>query len=529
MSTTTTEDSPTISDLPQKKLDKRQKLQALAPPDDLPIFKNWYAISGKDGREVKMALSQNALCDQFKKLMPECVAINETLHIINNETVKPITNSKRLSVAIRKKDILLDFQPKLTFGLPMDEFYEAALQEVPQYETYSKYPRWPLLQSNLVLRPIGHLFNGCLDTLVDMFSYASPTDRSLLKAAIISPCWSDGWGERPLFMISGENKSHDDDQGTGKSSFLMILEKLYGVSGTVTVGLSPDRQIAQFQSFKNQNIRLIKIDNVRDLFANSILESYITEEWIGGYKLGAGHSVVHNDFTFFATGNSPQMNRDMADRTCLIHLKRPAKRDPMWRQNLVKWLDANIEPLLADIGSYLVSPSRTDLTLSPGAERWGRWVSTILHKVDPEAHHAMGAGKEELQANDDHIIFDDRLRSFATHYYSSQESSRRLDPESDSIFITNDLIFDIYREAFNTNCKKSPAVFTKINTMAKRLGLTRPNTQVRIDGLGLTRGYIINYDETARQKPVFILVKHHRHGHDAVFHQPISDFVGYIK
>jgi hypothetical protein len=512
----------------EKKKPFSQRVKEISSVENLPIFKNWLGIDAKDGSEIKVAVSQNALVEHFLRLMPEVVAVNEQMFQIHGRTLKGLSSSKKLAVAMRKKDILLDFSEKLTYGVPLDEFYEAALQEVPQYQFWSEKPLWPPLPDTLCLQHIEPQKTGALDELVNFFCPAREVDRSLLKAAFISPAWSNGWGARPLFLIGGENKEFDDDQGTGKSTVIQILEKLYGVSATISNSNS-DRLIAQFQSLKNQNIRLVKVDNIRDNFSNSILESYITEEWIGGYKLNVGHSSVRNDFTFFATGNSPHCNKDMADRICLIKLKKPKNPDPAWKDNVYKFVAENQERIFADIGWYLMQPQALHLPLSKGCERWGRWVTTVLHKVDPQAHVAMGLGKGELLANEDHQIFADRFAIFATHYYRSASSTTRIDPQHDTIFVPNDLVFDIYRDAFSLNVRRSPAVFAKIADLAAKLGWTKSRMGVRIEGLGQPKGYFINFKPEDLCKPVYLIIKHHKSGQDAVWHQPTSDFLEYLS
>jgi hypothetical protein len=523
------EDSSTISEDQAKKSAKRKTLLSLPTPDNLPIFQNWYGVPGHNGTEIKMALSQNTLCEQFKMLMPECITVNDTLHIVRGNLIRPLGSAKKLSVAIRKKDISLDFQPKLQYGLPMDEFHEAITQEAPQYTLATQYPRWPRLTDHFVIKDLPPEHNGKLDELVSKFSYSRPVDRDFLKALFISPAWSTGWGARPLFVIGGENKEFDNDHGTGKSTIMMLLEKIYGKAAAIPDGLSRDRMIATFQSIKNQNRLLVKLDNIRNTFENTALEGYITDEWIGGYKLGEGASEIRNEFTFILTANSPHFNKDGAFRSVLIKLKKPLVPDPSWKIDIQQWIEDNFDLLITDIGSYIVAPKVPGVKISPGVFRWSHWIDTILNKVNPEAHKAMAEGQDELLFNEDHILFGDKLRSIATYYYRSQDSTVRLDPETDSIFITNDLIFDIYREAFNDrNIKKSPAIFSKISVIAEMVGLRKTKMPVRIDGLGNTKGYILNFDPDHKLKPVYILVKHYKQGQNLVFNQPTCDFKAYI-
>lgn len=512
-----------------KKPSVKQKLIAMnGSQEGLPVFKNWHSIVTADNQEIKIALSQNALCDQFLKLMPECITVNDTLHIVRGSVIKPLPSAKKLSVAIRKKDILLDFQPKLSFGLPMDEFHEAVTQEAPQYTLATHYPRWPRLPDHFVIKDLPPERNGKLDELVSKFCVSRPVDRDFLKALFISPAWSNGWGCRPLFVIGGENKEFDDDHGTGKSTIMMLLEKIYGKAATIPDGLSRDRLIATFQSIKNQNRLLVKMDNIRNTFENTALEGYITDEWIGGYKLGEGASEIRNEFTFILTANSPHLNKDGAYRAVLIKLKRPSVINPEWKIDIERWIHDNFELLLADIGSYLVAPKVPGVKISQGVARWANWIATILNKVNPEAHKAMADGQDELQTSDDHEILHDRLVSFVTHYYRAKDSTVNLDAEADCIFVTNDLMFDIYKEAFSINIKKTPYVFVTINKLLTKLGFLRTRMGVRIDGLGQVKGYAINYDKNAPTRLVYILAKHHRHGANGVYHQPSCDFKDYL-
>lgn len=86
-----------------KKPSVKQKLIAMnGSQEGLPVFKNWHSIVTADNQEIKIALSQNALCDQFLKLMPECITVNDTLHIVRGSVIKPLPSAKKLSVAIRR-------------------------------------------------------------------------------------------------------------------------------------------------------------------------------------------------------------------------------------------------------------------------------------------------------------------------------------------------------------------------------------------------------------------------------------------
>jgi len=513
---------------PRKPSVKQKLIEMNRDQESLPVFKNWHSIVTADKQEIKIALSQNALCDQFLKLMPECITVNDTLHIVRGSVIRPLPSAKKLSVAIRKKDILLDFQPKLTFGLPMDEFHEAITQEAPQYTLATQYPRWPRLTDHFVIKDIPPERNGKLDELVAKFSVSRPVDRDFLKALFISPAWSNGWGCRPLFVIGGENHEQDSDHGTGKSTIMMLLEKIYGKAATIPDGLSRDRMIATFQSIKNQNRLLVKLDNIRGTFENTALESYITDEWIGGYKLGEGASEIRNEFTFILTANSPHLNKDGAYRAVLIKLKRPAVIDPVWKIDIEQWIHDNFELLLADIGSYLVAPKVLGVKISQGVARWANWIATILNKVNPEAHKAMADGQDELQTSDDHEILHDRLMSFITHYHCAAVAKHGLDPVRDCIFITKDLIFEIYKEAFSIHVKRTAQEFTKINALLKRLNILSTKMGIRLLHGGQVKGSVLNYDPAYPSRPVYILNKHHRTGAVAVYSQPTSDFKPYL-
>jgi hypothetical protein len=498
---TETENSGKLLDLREKKT-LREQLKSLNP--NICEIQNYY-ISAVGKRDVKVAISQNALCDRFKQLMPEVVSINKDLYAIDRQTgiLEQIKSARHLGVLIRRKDILLDFCPKLPFALSLDDFFEALRQTLPHYKSWSLFPKWPERTSHLAIKKVAPAKTGSLSRLVDYFCPSRDVDRIFIKALFATVGWSNGAGLRPLFVIAGTGEDHDSDQGTGKSKLVHMLERLWGRGASIPQGMGPDRIIALLQSLGQSNVPIIKLDNIRDFASNPILEAYITDEEISGYKLHHGFGSIKNDFTWVATGNSPHFNRDLANRTVLIKLARPKNPLPEWQETVERFIDDNREAILADVGHILTSSSVVVETAKDVA-RWGPWLSAVLNKLDPDAHKFMSMGQTELAASEDHLIFKDHLENYVSRYYRAYKSNVTVDSDKDCVFLSNNVIFDIYAKVAGRAARNS-RTFVVINNLAKKIGLTRLKNSVRIEGHGKIRGYLLNGHKREADSQVYII------------------------
>jgi len=500
------ENNAKIVTLREKKTSVREKMAQLARPPTIAI-QNYYITAGENGSDIRVALSQNAMVEQFKHLMPEVCTINESLFTVRNKKLKPLKNHRKLAVAIRKKDILLDFNNRVAFSLPIEDFYEAVKDEVPAYESWSHWPRWPPQPAHLAIEQVETGPTGYLDKLISYFCPARPVDTIFLKALFVSPAWLTGAGKRPLFVIAGEGLEHDSDQGTGKSKVVHMLERLYNPAITIPDGLSADRVIALLQSIGSQDRAIIKLDNLRDFYQNPTIEAYITDEYIGGYKLNEGFSQLKNHFTWVATANSPHFNKDMASRAVLIKLKKPVNPDPLWQKNLENFIDDNKRQILADIG-HLIMADDVHLNVAKDVARWGPWLSTILNKLDTAAHESMSSGQNELMASDDIESFTESLSVMIACYFKSYSSNTKLDPSTDCCLITPAMAWEVYKQS--TAKRKTSVAMREMAKLARKNDIAVLKNNVRVPGLGKIRGYVLNHQQATNDTQVYVITRNFR-------------------
>src|SRR5262249_20169306 len=142
--------------------------------------------------------------------------------------------------------------------------------------------------------------------------------------------------------------------------------------------------------------RVLLIDNIKTLkFSWDALESLITAEVISGRQLYVGEGRLPNCFTVCLTLNGATLSKDMAQRTVIVKLGRPAYR-ATWREETSAYVEAHRWAILGDLVAALKAPAGPLARYS----RWGSWEALVLARL-PEPADAQRVIAERQDAVDE--------------------------------------------------------------------------------------------------------------------------------
>ncbi len=118
-------------------------------------------------------------------------------------------------------------------GPSKPEFYEAVKLAADRYACATDRPHFPPLAGVLYTRPAPvPAATGRLDELVGRFPAASAVDRTLIKAAFLTPGAGLPPGTRPCFVITARMSAAGPPdprrgRGTGKSTLLSLIGQVW--------------------------------------------------------------------------------------------------------------------------------------------------------------------------------------------------------------------------------------------------------------------------------------------------------------
>jgi hypothetical protein len=256
------------------------------------------------------------------------------------------------------------------------EFYEAVRQLAHRAEWASETFHTPMLADVVYVNPMPEpRRTGALDRLLEVFAPATPEDRVLIEAFILTLFWGGPVGKRPLFVFSTAGAGADPaaGRGSGKSTVAHVGGRLCG--GHLSVGgkRDGDRLVSDLLSPHGLGVRLVLMDNVKSLkFSSAEIEALITAPVIDGHVLYAGHGSRPNYVTYALTANEPVLSTDLASRAIPIEVA-PTRKSAAWDEQLEgllgnpAWRDA----LFSDVAWHLVQPPAgyTD----DADDRWPLW------------------------------------------------------------------------------------------------------------------------------------------------------------
>ncbi len=255
-----------------------------------------------------------------------------------------------------------------------------ALQE---FDAVSSKPHQPPIARHYYAwrPPADYKANGQrLAELVSLFDNAAgPADVALIASAIVTPGWGgtedSPYGVRPIIVITA------DDKGAGKTTLAQVIGELWGGWLDYVIG---DRGAAS--EFLQRVLspggllqRVVVVDNVRSVLSDPNVEAWVTAKRLSGKRMYEGEATRPNDLTWIATLNNARMNKDMADRSFIIHLKQPSVQSRGdWTKLIWQFVARHGAEVVADAIALLSGPEPKG-TISD--RRAPLWAEQVLSRV----------------------------------------------------------------------------------------------------------------------------------------------------
>lgn len=307
------------------------------------------------------------------------------------------------------------------------DLFESLLAHAQELSRVEAFPHYPKLPGHEYLCPAAGSGDGAaLRGLLAKFAPATPLDGELLKAFALTLVWGGPCGERPLFLITGEEKAGDGGQGCGKSSFVEAFAHLVGGFVDAAPGDGMQQLKTRLLSPEGQKLRVARFDNVRAAgFRWSELEAAVTAPVVSGRELFRGEGRRPNAVVWVVTGNGVTLGRDMAQRTVVIRLARPTYRAG-WKQEVLDYVEARRDAIFADLAAEFDKPS----ALPRVATRWATWEREVLGRVSRPGE-CLKAVAERGRAIDADAA--EALCVAAT--FREKLAERGHDPSADAVFV----------------------------------------------------------------------------------------------
>lgn len=268
------------------------------------------------------------------------------------------------------------YPPKFGHGAGMHtkrEVFSQLQLAVKPYNQIEMYPHEPQIEGHYYCQTTPEPGSGYrLDEFVDFFAPATPEDRSLIKAMVVTFFWGGRGGKRPLFVITS-----DHGRGVGKSIFTETISHLCG--GVIGVSSNEKMEDIKKRLLSEEGIRkrVVLLDNVKSSrFSWAELESIITAKEISGWRLYKGEGVRPNTITWAITLNGPSFSTDIADRAVIIKIIR-TKESLSWTRKVETFADTYRQEIIADCVAFL----RSDGGSLKRHSRWSDWEQAMLHRL----------------------------------------------------------------------------------------------------------------------------------------------------
>lgn len=338
-------------------------------------FWNYKNIKNKDGDKIKAGRTMPEMVNEFLAIGWPRSCRGELFAPDTRRGVRILSTTSELFswIQLQKKVYWAEKGDKIG----REQFCCGLRDAVPQYDSIAVAPHYPPIKGVYYVNDIPPGRVEDLYEFIDHFSPASPEDRELMIAAVVTPFWGGAGGQRPLFVVTSE-----DAQGAGKSTFVQAISRLTGLGKPLV------HQIRNAKGFEElpramgsaaptspESSRMVAIDNYRGAALGSTdIESMITETVLSVWKLYSGEVRVPNLFTWFVTGNFIDMSEDLAQRSVEIKIEKPDSYSADWSEALLNW---DLEKVVSGIGAFFQLPKTTiDSPL-----RFDLWSREVLGRL----------------------------------------------------------------------------------------------------------------------------------------------------
>lgn len=322
-----------------------------------------------------------------------------------------------------------------------------------------------------------------LKKLIDFFDPEDERDFYLILALFITPFSGMSAGSRPAFIVSSK-----DSQGAGKSKVPQKAAKLSGGNLDFNQTDKPEDIKKQFLSPSALRKRIAFIDNIKTpKFSWGALEGLITSTEISGHQMYVGHSTRPNLVTWCLTFNGVSLSRDMAQRSIIVHVKKP-KYDAEWEPRVDQFIEENRHGLISEILTVLQNQK---IEMSRPVTRWPIWESEVLSRCCPNEHFE-GVQQLIVDRSSDADGDNDEYAEFES-FVEDRLVDIGYDSKSMNVFIPNRIIRKWWQECHGS--EKKPQTITADLKRIVEQKMQDGTTQLETYKTGKYRGYIFKKGE----------------------------------
>lgn len=406
-------------------------------PDDLPEFGN-FTVQGTGKDERRIPLSMFNLDNLLKKVGEGWPKRVGDVLFVEAEGFKPrYLRSPAALFAWLDRRAKVSWTKGAAF-ISQERFFEDRRAEAEAFEAIESLPHFPPADGVYYMHPPVPKSDGSkLERLLDFFSPATPLDRHLIKAKLMTWFWGGPAGGRPIFVIEGPGAPGDAGRGVGKTTLsTMLADELAG--GYVDVGQGePDVEAVKTRLLSSEagRKRVAVLDNLKShKFSHGGLEGLITNPHISGRQLYVGEGGRPNHLSWVITVNGGRLSKDLAERSIVIRLARPTYRAD-WDSSVRAFIRSHRWEIIADIGDALRGTSL--LGDSGATTRWAVWERDVLGKFDDVI--ALQGLLKERQGDSD---ADDQVRTDVIAFLRERLEERGHDPDTCRVRLPRNVVGD---------------------------------------------------------------------------------------
>jgi len=256
------------------------------------------------------------------------------------------------------------------------QFRSGLSQTADQFAAIEQYPHEPMIPRHYYLcsEPVPG-GGDALRQFLDFFQPATPIDRDLMQAAMMTMLWGGPGGKRPVFLVTSTGR------GCGKTMAVQYMAAVFG--GAIEFSVSETGPAAKERLLSTDGLqkRVAMLDNIKThKMSSGDFEGLITAPTISGRRMYVGDAERPNMLTWCLTVNGASLSKDMAQRVVTIRLKRPAYNGD-WDAAVLAFVTQNRQRIIAD----LVGAMRGDRHPLARYTRWGMWEREILERLPEPA------------------------------------------------------------------------------------------------------------------------------------------------
>ena len=428
---------------------------ASIPPEK--FFRNWdweeveapegseSPVEGADAPKLrKAALRIETIAAELHMIKPHWPKrVIEQLFIQTPDYQPVYLNSAARLFAWIDRHASVDWTKGASF-VTQERFYEHKRMTAPQYDAIETLPHWPPISGIYYMHPKVVAGDGSyLERLLNFFCPATPRDRQLIKALILTLFWGGSPGQRPGFLITGPDKDQEQGRGIGKSKLCDVISEELG-GGYINVLPTDEMKavVTRLLSTESGRKRIARLDNVKThRFSWADLEGVITSSVISGHSMYHGEGRRPNTLVWLITLNGASLSKDMAQRVIVVKLGRP-QFSSSWEDDVRGFCRTHRQELLGDIKAVL--EQEPDVFMP--ALRWAAWERDILSKLD----HYLDL-ESEIKARQDSIDDDQDEKEIIIEFFRTKLEEFKHNPDGDAVLIPSATIAEWVSQATRKN------------------------------------------------------------------------------